>query len=101
MTPIELTRTAGLLKQSGVARELMGVAGKGAGILLVQGGFVGLQTEPAQDQPLILDTPDEVRPAGDAVTIGVVRVGQAQDARLGDRLQQPQADIITSGDSGP
>jgi hypothetical protein len=100
---VELWVTAG----EGVAAVLLGagallrrIDGRGdpqiterrASALLEQRGLGGLPAEAAEPLVLRAVVPDEVGPAGDAVTVGVLWVGQGEEGGLVDGGEQTEAD---------
>ena len=68
------------------------IAREGLGILLVEVGLAGLPAEAAEYAALLRAVPDAIGAPGNAIAIGVVRVGIGQDGRLGYGFQQAQAD---------
>ncbi|MNC16271.1 hypothetical protein D3C75_641200 [compost metagenome] len=65
---------------------------EGIGVLLVERRLSSLPAEAAEAAALAGMVPDLVGAAGDAVAIAIVRIGIGQQRRLGDRLEQTQAD---------
>ena len=72
---------------------------KGAGRLFADRRRPGFPAEAAQHRTRMFKGPDDLRPARNAVAIGVLRVGQRQDICRRNGLQQAQADH-RRGDAG-
>ncbi len=70
------------------------VAGEGRGRLVADRRLPGLVAEAAEHHPAFGLRPDQVRPAADAVAVGVVGVGQRQDVGLRHRLEQAEPDHL-------
>ena len=68
------------------------VVGEGIGILLIEIGLASLPAETAEHATLQLSIPDDVGAPGNAVTIGVIRIGIGQNGVLGNGLEQAESD---------
>ena len=70
------------------------VAVQSSGDLEAHGGLRGLPAEAADAEVGGLHVGHEAHAAGDAVAVGVVRVGEGLDVRLHDRLEQAHTDEL-------
>ena len=68
------------------------IAGHRRRALFGQAGLAGLPAKAAEHHRILGHAPNPVGAAGNAVAVGIVRIGGRQDIGFGDRFQQAEAD---------
>jgi hypothetical protein len=78
-----------------VRRQIGGeadIGGEGVGGLLADRRLARLPAEAAEHRPAVLLAPDPIRPPGDAVAVGIVRIGPGEDVEFVDQLKKAEPD---------
>ena len=92
--PLDLGHAIGLRRRAVLRREHRrgdaDVAEERRGRLLLDGRLRGLPAEAAKDEGLLAQIVDLVGAARDAVTVGVVGVGERAEVGLRDRLEEAE-----------